>query len=94
MNEPSRPDEPVLPTVPDIPPAQLELMHAIGFIHESEVEIITGTTKRTRARWQSPKGTAFGTEKYYRLADIKRHLEARLEDAGDDRGDDLVARSL
>jgi hypothetical protein len=55
-------------------------MHDIGFIHESEIELITGTTPRSRMRWKSPRGVMFGNEKRYPLDEIRRHSEDRAAD--------------
>lgn len=63
-------------TEPTIPAAQLDLMHKIGYLHESELEIISSTTPRSRMRWKSPKGVMLGTEKYYTLQSVKQHLDA------------------
>ena len=62
---------------PDTWPAVLDLMHRIGYVHETEIEIATSTTSRSRARWKSPRGVMFGNEKWYPLDEIRRHLDAR-----------------
>ena len=67
-------------TPPDfegMPPQVLDLMHRIGYVHESEIEVATSTTNRSRARWKSPRGVMFGNEKWYPLDEVKRHLDAR-----------------
>lgn len=67
-----------------MPPGVLELMHRIGYIHETEIEIATSTTPRSRARWKSPRGVMFGNEKWYPLDEVKRHLDARATFTDDD----------
>lgn len=65
------------PTQDGISPDLLRLMHGIGYMHESEVEIVTSTTPRSRARWKSPRGVMFGNEKWFPIAEVKKHLDAR-----------------
>jgi len=65
------------PDQPNMPPGVLEVMHRIGYVHESEVELATSTTNRSRARWKSPRGVMFGNEKWYPLEEIRHHLDAR-----------------
>jgi hypothetical protein len=54
-------------------------MRNIGFIHSSDVEEWTSTVSRTRARWKSLRPVYFGKEAFYRLSDIKRHLEIKAD---------------
>jgi hypothetical protein len=54
-------------------------MRNIGFIHASDVEEWTSTVSRTRARWKSLRPVYFGKEAYYRLSDIKRHLDIKAD---------------
>lgn len=66
-------------TLSTIPGDILKLMHSMGYMHESEVETATGTTAKSRSRWRSPKGVMFGNEKYFRMEEIKRHLDNRSD---------------
>jgi hypothetical protein len=65
------------PDFEDMPPQVLGLIHRVGYVHESEMEIATSTTNRGRARWKSPRGVMFGNEKWYPLDELKRLLDAR-----------------
>ena len=67
-----------------MPSAILELMHRIGYLHETEIETATSTTPRSRARWKSPRGVMFGNEKWYPLDEVRRHLDARAANVDDD----------
>jgi hypothetical protein len=58
-------------------------MRDIGFVHASEIEEATSTVSRTRARWKSLRPVYFGKEAYYRLTDIKRHLDSRADQSVD-----------
>ena len=62
----------------------IELMASIGYICETELEEITATTPRSRARWKSPRGVMFGNMKWYPIDEIKRHLDARAAFVDDD----------
>lgn len=65
---------------PLIPKDMLKLMHEIGYVHESEIEALSGTTSKSRARWRSPRGVMFGNQKWFQLEEIKKHLDAKLEE--------------
>ena len=65
---------------PDVPTETTpQWMRNIGFIHASDVEEWTSTVSRTRARWKSLRPVYFGKEAYYRLSDIKRHLDIKAD---------------
>ena len=65
---------------PDVPAETTpQWMRNIGFIHASDVEEWTSTVSRTRARWKSLCPVYFGKEAYYRLSDIKRHLDIKAD---------------
>ena len=65
---------------PDVPAETTpQWMRNIGFIHASDVEEWTSTVSRTRARWKSLRPVYFGKEAYYRLSDIKRHLDIKAD---------------
>ena len=65
---------------PDAPPETTpQWMRNIGFVHSSDVEEWTSTVSRTRARWKSLRPVYFGKEAYYRLSDIKRHLDIKAD---------------
>lgn len=63
-----------------MPPNIRESMLRIGYVHESEIEVMTSTTPRTRARWSDLKGVMFGNEKWYPLSEVKRHLDAKANE--------------
>ena len=71
-----------------------EIMLSIGYVHESDVEIITTTSPVSRKRWKSPVGVMFGCEKYYSVVDIKRSLDAKLTDKLLERDDTDNVASL
>jgi hypothetical protein len=54
-------------------------MRDLGYVCEDEIEIASGTSPRSRARWTAPKGVMFGTVKWYPLKAIKRTLDARVD---------------
>ena len=62
-----------------IPKEVLETMHNLGFLHDSEVALLTGTSERTRARWLDPPSIMFGNERWWPLVAIKKHLEAKMK---------------
>jgi hypothetical protein len=59
-------------------------MLKLGYVHESELEEATSTTPRSRRRWKSPAYVTFGNERWYPLAEIKHHLEARAAEPMED----------
>jgi hypothetical protein len=67
-----------------MPAEVLELMHRIGYMHETEIQTASSTTPRTRARWKSPRRVMFGNEPWYPLDEVKRHLDARAAGVDDD----------
>jgi len=64
-------------------------MLQLGYVHDSEVEEATSTAPRTRARWRPLRPVYFGKEAWYRLAEIKRHLDERAASNESD-DDDMV----
>lgn len=72
-----------------IPQRIKDWMLQLGYVHDSEVEEATSTAPRTRARWRPLRPVYFGKEAWYRLDEIKRHLDGRAASNESD-DDDLV----
>ena len=68
----------------DISPRVRAWMLELGYVPEDEIEEATGTSPRSRARWQSLKGVMWGNVKWFPLHSIKRTLDSRA-DALDER---------
>ena len=71
-----------------MPPEILEAFQAMGYLHETQVQVATSTTPRSRSskRWKGPKPVRFGNEEWYPVSAIKAYLdsEARaLEELGE-----------
>jgi hypothetical protein len=67
-----------------MPENVLEIMHSIGYVHESELQKASSTTPRTRARWKSPRGVMFGNERWFPVAEVKRYLDAKIAESDTD----------
>jgi len=63
----------------DISPRIRDWMRDLGYVPEDEVEEATGTSPRSRARWQSLKGVMWGNVKWYSIRAIQRALDARAD---------------
>lgn len=52
-----------------------EWMLSIGYVSEQDMQDATCASHRSRARWKSLKPVLFGNHAYYRLIDVKRHMD-------------------
>ena len=57
-------------------------LRGLGFVHADEIEEASGTSPRSRQRW-ALRPVYFGNEPYYRLRDVKAHLDSRADAAMD-----------
>jgi hypothetical protein len=76
----------------DISPRIRDWMLSLGYVPEDEVEEATGTSPRSRARWQSLKGVMWGHVKWFPLRAVKRTLDARADAL--DEGDEPPAAAI
>jgi hypothetical protein len=74
-------NKPKLPeaTEPELTQWHREFMlEKLGMIHESDLAALSSTISVSRRRWDL-EGVLLGCEKYFRIADIKRLLDDKLD---------------
>lgn len=61
-----------------MPPDILEAFLAMGYLHETQVQIASSTTPRSRSskHWSGPRPVRFGNEEWYPISAIKDYLDA------------------
>ena len=58
------------------------MLNTFGLIHEVDVDVLSATKHRGRARWKIPS-ILVGSERYYRLTDLKELIEDKCNSVTD-----------
>lgn len=81
MHEPTYYEKNALPS--DIRDLMLK---TFGLIHEVDVDVLSATKHRGRARWKIPS-VIVGSERYYRVEDLKRLVDDKYQASAENKTD-------
>lgn len=54
------------------------MLRTFGLVHETDLDVLSATKHRGRARWKLPS-ILVGTERYYRVDDLKVMIGTKLQ---------------
>lgn len=63
------------------------MLNTFGLIHETDLDVLSATKHRGRARWKLPS-VMVGTERYYRVNDLQNMIETKGQQATESASDD------